>query len=87
MEVGEEVALPGVAGVGVVGGEVWGKAVEKKQIALRHMLVEVTLHYAGVDEVLKELISDLTRIEYLTKLSGYANSIDRKKLFDKWLGR
>ena len=39
------------AGLGGVGGEVRGHGVVEEQVALRHVLAEVALHYAGVDEV------------------------------------
>ena len=54
MEVGEEVALLGGAGLGGVGGEVRGHGVVEEQVALRHVLAEVALHHAGVDEVFEE---------------------------------
>ena len=54
VEVGEEVALLGGAGLGGVGGEVRGHGVVEEQVALRHVLAEVTLHHAGVDEVFEE---------------------------------
>jgi hypothetical protein len=54
VEVGEEVALLGGAGLGSVGGKVRGHGVVEEQVALRHVLAEVTLHHAGVDEVFEE---------------------------------
>ncbi len=50
VEVGEEVALLGGAGLGGVGGEVWGHGVEE-QVAHRHGRPEGALHHAGVAEV------------------------------------
>ena len=47
-------ALLGGAGLGGVGGEVRGPGVVEEQLALRHVLAEVALHHAGVDEVFEE---------------------------------
>ena len=43
-----------LAGGWIVGGEVRGHGVVEEQVALRHVLAEVTLHHAGVDEVFEE---------------------------------
>lgn len=54
VEVGEEVALLRLAGRWIVGGEVWGHGVVEEQVALRHVLAEVKLEDAGVDQLFEE---------------------------------
>jgi hypothetical protein len=54
VEVCEELALLGGAGLGGGGGEVRGHSVVEEQVALRHVLAEIALHHAGVDEVFEE---------------------------------
>ena len=54
VEVVEEVALLGGAGLEGVGGEVQGHGVVEEQVAFRHVLAEGALHHAGVDEVFAE---------------------------------
>jgi len=51
---GEKVALLVFVGCWIVGGEIRGHGVVEEQIALRHVLAEVALHHAGVDEVFKK---------------------------------
>ena len=55
VEVGEVVALLGGAGLGSLGCEVRGHGVvEFRQLSGRHVLAEVAIHHAGVDEVFEE---------------------------------
>ncbi len=54
VEVGEEVALLGLAGRWIVSREARGQGVVEEQVALRHVLAEVALHHGGVDEVFEE---------------------------------
>jgi hypothetical protein len=54
MEVRDEIALLRLASRNIAGCEVRGDGVVEEQIAIRHVLAEIALHHAGVDEVFEE---------------------------------
>lgn len=66
VEMCEEVALLGFARGGIVGGKVRSHELVEEQVALRHVLVEVTFHHAGVDEVFEESRCGLTTVRQTT---------------------